>query len=354
MSAITVLRSRTGRLWGVLTLLVAVLAALVGPTGTAYAVASQPAGTAKTTTTATRTAGASTTPTRGTSAATAAKPKLVTKPVAPTKAQLPVRPKADAKALHSAAVRSALAHSSVPSTCSGAVVADTMYPCTTPAGTETYTLTLPNATDLLVVRAASSSSSSLPITVTAPGGSTVSCQQPYWFQAPQCATTQAGTYTLQVQDGGNAFTLEYTALLSDTSCAVANPSFSSPTIQGSLAADATGNCYSLAITSGSVLHVALSSTPYQELSVVVYDATGAQICVDDQGKCTLTGTAPYRVLASDTNANADSYFLQLNSLSNPQGCLAATQQTYGSVPAGRPSAQRTSSPRTASPRRTGP
>ncbi len=337
-------RSKYARLWGVPTLLVAVLAALVGPTGAAYAAVSQPTVTSQPAVkvkaaapakqTVTTKAGATQSASSAvTSAATEPKkPQLVTRPTAPTKAKLPAAPAADSKSLRAAATRSAMAHNSVPDTCSGAIVADTVYPCAAPTGTDTYTVTLPDAADLLVVRAVATGGSALPITVTAPDSDAVTCQQPVWYQPPQCATTQAGTYTVQVQDGGSAFTLAYTALLSDTSCTVANPSFSAPTIQGSLAAGAVGNCYTLAMTSGSVLHAALSSTPYQELNVVVYDATGAQICVDDQGDCTLTGTAPYRVLASDTYGNANTYALQLNSVSQPQGCLAVAQQTYGTVP----------------------
>ncbi|MFC1417669.1 hypothetical protein, partial [Streptacidiphilus cavernicola] len=211
-------------------------------------------------------------------------------------------------------------------------MADTVYPCTAPAGTDSYTLTLPDPADLLLVRAETTDGSQLPITVTAPDSSQVSCQQPYWFQVPQCATTQAGGYTVQVQDNGSAFTLDYTALLSDTSCAAADPSFSTPEIHGSVAAGATGNCYTLAMASGDVLHVGLSSDPYQETSVVVYDATGAQVCVDNLGNCTLTGTAPYRVLATDQYGRAASYDLLLNSITRPQGCLTVAQQTYGTVP----------------------
>ncbi|WP_370083672.1 hypothetical protein [Streptacidiphilus sp. MAP12-16] len=317
-----------------LTLLVAVLAALVGPTGTAYAVASQPTTKATATATPTRTSTATTKPAPSTSATAAAKPKLVTKPTAPVKAQIPTGPKADAKKLSAAAVRSAIAHSSVPDTCSGPITADTVYPCTTPSagGTDTYTLTLPNATDLLLVRATSTGGNALPITINAPDSSVVTCQQPYGHQNSQCATAQAGTYTVRVQNGGGAYTLAYTPLLSDASCTVADPSFSAPTLQGAVAASTTGNCYTLAMTSGSVLHVGLSSTPWQDLTVAVYDATGTQICIDDEGDCTLTGTAPYRVLASNDYGQAVTYFLQLNSVSQPQGCLTVTQQTYGTVP----------------------
>ncbi|TDU05160.1 hypothetical protein EDD99_3662 [Streptomyces sp. 846.5] len=319
MPATTISRHR--QRWGVLILLVSILAVLVGPTGAAYAAASPPP-TAKVTKHST--AAHSPTP---------AKHTLVTRPTAPVKPTIPAAPKAgSATKLRATAVHSAIAHSTVSSTCSGAIAADTIYPCTAPTGTDNYTVTLPNATDLLIVRAMATGGGLLPVTVTAPDSSTVSCQQPYWFQAPQCATAKAGTYTVQVQDGGSAFTLDYTPLLSDSSCAVADPAFGTPSLQGSLAADATGICYTLAMASGNVLHVGLSSTIYQQVSIVVYDATGAQICVDDMGDCTLTGTAPYRVLASDQYASADSYSLLLNNITQPTGCLTVAQQTYGTAP----------------------
>ncbi len=337
-------RPRPGRPLGVLLLLVAVLASLLGTTGTAYAaVVAPPAAATSTHATANTKAGTKANAKAGTNAGThagtgarAAKPKPVTKPVAPTPAQAPKASSAAvAKRLRAAAARSALAHpGDVPDTCSGALAADTVYPCTAPSatGVDNDTLTVPDASDVLFVRAVNTSGNTVGVSVTAPDGTAVTCQASNGNLPVECPTTQAGSYGVQIQNGGSAYTLSYTALLSDATCGTADPSFAAATLQGTAAAGSAGNCYTLAMTSGQVLHVNLSANPYQQLGVLVYDATGAQVCQDDQGDCTLTGTGPYRVLATGFNGTATSYSLDLNDVTQPQGCLATTPQTFGTVP----------------------
>ena len=310
------------RRWRVLALVIAVLAALAGPTGAAYAVALPAAHSSSTGSTG------STVQSR----AAADKPAATTahKPVAPVRQKAPAAPAGSTlKADRAAAAHAAVAQDTGADTCSGEITPDTVHPCAEPTGSETYTVTLTDSTDLLVVRALSTSGSTLPVTVTAPDGSAVSCDSPLWYQAPECATSQSGSYTVQVQDDGSAFSVAYSALLSDSTCTAADPSFGSPVLHGSLAAGSVGDCYTLDLTSGSVLHTALSSDPWQQLSVAVVDADGTQVCNGIQGDCTLTGTAPYRVLASDFYAAADSYYLTLNSVSQPTGCVTAAQLTYG-------------------------
>ena len=237
------------------------------------------------------------------------------------------------RAKRAAAFRVALAATQVPDTCSGLIQPDTIYPCTTPSssGTDTFTLSLTSSADLLLVRILDSTGNALTFTVTAPDSSTVSCQQPNYFQLPQCPTSQAGTYTLQVQNGGGSYTLAYLPLLSDTSCAVASPSFAAAALTASLAAAGVGACYTLAMTTGQILH-ANSTSQNVDLLVTVYDSTGTQICFDDQGDCPLTGTGPYRVAAYAVNADAITYDLELNDISNPQRCRTGPQLTYGSAP----------------------
>ena len=216
------------------------------------------------------------------------------------------------RARRAGAVRTALARTTVPDTCSGTIQPDTVYPCTTPSasGTDTFTLTLTSSTDLLLIRVLDAAGNSLNFTVTAPGNSAVSCQQPSFNQIPQCATSQAGVYTLQVQNGGASYTLAYRALLSDASCTAANPSFATSALTATLAAGGVGACYTLALTAGQVLH-ANSTSAQQDLLVTVYDSTGTQICFDDQGDCALTGTGPYFVLADAVSADAITYDLEL-------------------------------------------
>ncbi len=181
-------------------------------------------------------------------------------------------------------------------------------PCTraqprSASGTDTFTLTLTSSTDLLLIRVLDAAGNSLNFTVTAPDNSAVTCQQPSFNQIPQCATSQAGVYTLQVQNGGASYTLAYRAL-SDASCTAANPSFATSALTATLAAGGVGACYTLAMTAGQVLH-ANSTSAQQDLLVTVYDSTGTQICFDDQGDCALTGTGPYFVLADAVSAERD-------------------------------------------------
>jgi hypothetical protein len=248
-------------------------------------------------------------------------------------AHVPAASTAAVRAGRAAAVRRVLSTTAVPDTCSGAIQPDTVYPCTTPSssGTDTFTFSLASSTDLLLLRIIGSSGSVLSFTVLAPDDSTVACQQPTSNELPQCPTTQAGTYTLQVQNGGGSYTLAYQALLSDTSCTAADPSFATPALTASLTAGEVGTCYTLAMTAGQILHVN-STWEQQDLLVTVYDSTGALVCADDQGDCPLTGAGPYRVEADAISADAFTYVLELNNIVEPQGCLAGPQLTYGSTP----------------------
>jgi len=300
---------------GVLAVCMATALSLAAPIGTAQA-ATTPSKTGAT-------AGGHATTTAKTKSAA----KTVTKPTAPVKArQTAALPADQARAARAAAARAAV-HGDVADTCSGQISPDTVYPCSTPSssGTDVFTATVPDAADVLIIQALSTSGNTLGVTVTGPGGTAVTCQN-------GCVTAAAGTYTLQVQNQSTAYTLDYTALLSDTTCAAANPSFAAGVLQGSVAAGSAGTCYTLDMTSGHVLHADVAGTTWGEMSTAVYDATGTQICVDDQGDCTLTGTAPYRVLASDLYGRANTYYATLYDVTEPQGCLTVAQQTYGTVP----------------------
>ncbi len=231
------------------------------------------------------------------------------------------------------AVRSALAGITVPDTCSGLIQPDTVYPCTTPSGsgTDTFTLSLTSTTDLLLFRVLDTAGDALTLTLTAPDTSTVSCQLSSDDLMWQCPASQAGTYTLQVQNGGGSYTLAYRPLLSDASCTAANPSFASPVLTAPLAAGGVGACYTLAMTAGQILHVN-STAANQGVLVTVYDSTGAQICFDDQGDCPLGGTGPYFVQVDAVQANAVIFHLELENITQPQGCRRGSQLTYGSAP----------------------
>lgn len=316
--------SRVGRS-GVLAVCVATALSLAVPIGTAQA-----ATTPSTAKAATSSTSSSANSGHATTAKTPAKTstKTVTKPTAQVKARQTTELSADqARAARASAAKAAAVHSDVADTCSGQISPDTIYPCSTPSssGTDDFTVTVPDAADVLIIQALSSSGNTLGYTVTAPGGEAVTCQN-------GCITVAAGTYTIAVQNQSSAYTLDYTALLSDTTCAAADPSFATGVLQGSVVAGSVGSCYTLAIASGHVLHAYVAGTTWGEMSDTVYDSTGTEICVDDQGDCTLTGTAPYRVLVSDFYGRANTYYTTLYDVTDPQGCLTVAQQTYGTVP----------------------
>jgi hypothetical protein len=252
----------------------------------------------------------------------------------PVKEEPAAPSRSEQRRLAAAAVRHVLAHSAVPDTCSGPISPDTIYPCSTPSssGTDTFTITLADTADVVYVLPLSVSGNELGFTLTAPDASTVSCQQSDSGQYI-CPTSQAGTYTLAVSNGGSSYTLDYTALLSDTGCTAINPSFAAPAIAGSLAAGQTGSCYTLDVPSGSELYLMGLSPSAYPTEIDVYDSTGAnQNCnLIGANTCTVGGTGPYRVFVY-SNGTPDTYQLQLYNLTNPQGCAATPQLAYGQVP----------------------
>ena len=258
----------------------------------------------------------------------------MTKPVAPARGYEPPTPSpASLRASRAAAVKLALAHARVLDTCSGPILPDVVNACTSPSstGTDTYTFSLTSTADLLLLRIQDSNGNELGFTLTAPGGGSVSCQLAFG-QLPQCPTSQSGTYTLAVSNDAKAYTLSFVPLLSDKTCSVANPSFASPALTGSIAAGAAGACFTLAMTAGDVLHANIASNPFQDLLVTVYDSTGTLICFDEAGDCPLTGTGPYWVFVNTQQGEASTYWLEFNDVTQPQGCLAAPQLTYGTAP----------------------
>lgn len=232
-----------------------------------------------------------------------------------------------------AAVKQAVAGADADA-CSGAISPDTIYSCTSPSstGTDSYTATVNDMADRLIIRAMSKA-----VHVYDPDGSPVTCDgtSEGFFE---CQTSQSGTYTLDVTNTNSAYTIEYTALLSDQNCSAADLSFAAATITGSLVSGQNGTCYTLNMPSGHVLHQNwVSSGSDVKINIAVYDATGAEVCAESNGtgnaNCTPTGTAPYRVFVSDEDGLAENYQLQLNDLTDPAGCQAAPQETYGKVPA---------------------
>lgn len=258
--------------------------------------------------------------------------RFLAHPVRPPRALVPGRPAATSRRLGQAAARDALRLAAV-STCSGAIVADTLYSCQNPSstGTDTYTLTLPAGPNVLVFQTTTTGVSPPPIAVTAPDATTVSCQQSPVYE---CATNQQGTYTIAVTSDFVAYTLEYTALLTETNCPAISLSFAAPSVKGSLTAGQTGDCYSFSAPTGDILYVLPASDGSDEAQdVTVFDSAGNLVCQQLIGNCTLTGAGPYRVLASNSGSQLASYEFQVADLTDPAGCVPVAQQVFGQVPA---------------------
>jgi hypothetical protein len=261
----------------------------------------------------------------------ASRPATVSKATSTTK---PSDNAASSTKRRAAVGKAALAGANVPNTCSGAIQPDTIYPCSSlPAGaTNTYTFDLAKATDLVFVAVTATDGESLPVSVTGPGDAGVNCQ---FFGLPtfNCATTVAGTYTLQVQSAGTetGYTIAYTPLLSDASCTAITDtdlSFASPPLAGALAAGSSGTCYTLNQPAGTVM---LSLVDGNNVTASIYDASGTLVC-GAVGNCTLTGTSPYRAMVEAADASAVTYQWGLFRLSNATGCVSVDPQPYGIVP----------------------
>lgn len=236
-----------------------------------------------------------------------------------------------------AAAKTAIAHSTVADTCSGAIEPDVVYPCTSPSasGTDTFTINLTSSTDVVFFEVdATASSGASVVSLTAPGATTATtCYSSLMSSVGQCATSGAGTYTVTVASNEIDYTIAYTPLLSDTNCTAADLSFAATVAQTTVAAGETGNCFTLgSLAAGDTFEYAYQSSVGYQTSMVVYDSTGTQVCTSSDGACTLTGTGPYRVFFSAYNPSGYTYSLQLTSLTDPAGCLAVAQQTYGTVP----------------------
>ncbi|WP_326855512.1 hypothetical protein [Actinocrinis sp.] len=328
-------------------MVVAMTAALLVPATAASAAVSTPSQTSASKPATTQPTTTQSTTNQPTTAqqATAPKPVNIAKPVPkprtkPTPPTAPTQPKAVSKtALSQAratAAKSAIAHSSMSSTCSGAISPDVVYPCSAPSstGTDTFTVNLADPADLLIVQVLSVNGNELPFTVTDPSGAAVSCSANYYGQIPQCATTASGTYTVAVTNQSTNYTISYLPLLSDTTCNAIDPSYAAAPVEASIAAGAVGACYTLNVPSGHTVmgNMATDTTSYLQTLLTVYDSTGAQICFANYQTCALTGTGPYRVLLDGFQGTAFSYGLLLNDLTAKTDCGAATQQAYGVAP----------------------
>lgn len=296
------------RVLALLALIVAVLASVLGPVATASAAATP-----------------------------------VPAPKAPAKAApKAVAPKATA-AQGRALAAAQIAEGGLGDTCSGPLAPNTVHTCAAwPENhTTSFTLDVPRAKDVVFARVVGTVSNNVYLSLTAPDGSAVTCDRPDYSGAHRCPATQAGAYTLKgwdTSDSGGGFSVSYKALFSDASCTAvtdADTALGRPAVQAaSLAAGSTGACYALPTATGEVLRLFHSDW---RASQTVYDAEGAQICStriagSQYVDCTLTGTAPYRLLAAERDTAATDLTLTAARLSHPSGCPTVQPQAYGTVP----------------------
>jgi hypothetical protein len=301
-------RPRLRRVFGAIAVTALLAAAFSGQA--AYASAGQPSAPSKATT-------------------QAATPKPAKTAVSAPKTQVPT------KQQRAAAGKSAFVHADVADTCSGAIQPGIVYSCASFAvgATNTYTLPISHVSDQLMFAITTTDGQPLQAAVTAPDSTTLSCSQPVSAGPYQCTTGPVGTYTLQLSGawGPESYTISYLPILSDASCTAvtsADLAFDVPARHGSLAAGEVGDCFSLNQPSGTVVR-SMTSWDIQSL---IYDATGTQVC-STAGACTLTGTAPYKVLINEMHGSSNEYDWRLTSLSNPTGCVAATPQPFNTIPA---------------------
>ncbi|WP_433890658.1 hypothetical protein [Streptomyces sp. CA-111067] len=241
-----------------------------------------------------------------------------------------LRAKAAAHALSSASAKNTQATS-----CGGPLAFDTVHACASIAdgGSDTYTLTTTSADDLLTVQLTQTGEGAVTGTLTGPDGTDTGCQITSWFGPADCPTGAAGTYTLVVSDAydTSGYSLSVSSLQSSpcTGLTASQLTFGAPALTGSLAAGGASACYApTGGGSGDLLRV--GGLP-DELGATVYDASSTEVCDLQRGRdtCTLTGTAPYRVILRDDYAQAVTYEVNLNRVSYPAGCTTLAAAPFG-------------------------
>ncbi|MFC9822471.1 hypothetical protein ACFWG6_03855 [Streptomyces erythrochromogenes] len=276
-----------------------------------------------------------------TAAADPAAPGTTSAPARPQAAGPQAAPEQAPAADPQAAVR-ALRQSDLSEPCPAALAPHTVATCTVdPSRTASFSLTLPQQKDLVVLQVVST----LPSTtkLIAPGGAAVTCDFAHGSpRAQRCPTSQAGTYTLQVTGTSgmaNGLAVSYVPLFSSSACkavGAADRRLGGPTVfPGALPTGSAGDCYALDLAAGDVLR-AYSSSPAVLHSV--YDASGKEICTsylrgEDAMDCRLTGTAPFRISALQSWGEAVAYNYSAARLSKPEGCAVVLPQAFAAAPA---------------------
>ncbi|OKJ13879.1 hypothetical protein [Kitasatospora sp. CB01950] len=251
-------------------------------------------------------------------------------------------PKPDPKAEQQAAAK-ALQESDPTGACPATL--DPQAPVTCTMGefsTAAPTFDLVQDHDLVVFQVLGTNQYYLTWTLTAPDGATVACENVGSYGgAFRCATGQAGTYTLKLNNsyGTNSVSVAYLPLLSTGACkAVAGDDGKLGTAKvfnASLGTGAVGDCYRTELAPGDVLR---TYGPGYAATWTVYDGTGKRICDSYNGDgsrgldCALTGTAPYRVTVQQLSGRPTDYSFAAARLSRPEGCALVQPQAFGEAP----------------------
>ncbi|MEU9232075.1 hypothetical protein [Streptomyces subrutilus] len=283
----------------------------------------------------------------GSAAAAAAPPEAAAapqaEPAAPAAAGPKAPPKPDPKADHEAAVR-ALEKSGAAQACPADLAPHTTVNCAVePYQKASFTLTLPQQKDVVLYQVLHSGWATHRLV--APDGTAVACENVLGSGsaggAMRCPTGAAGAYKVEIADysgSQNTVSAAYVPLLTSSACkpvGAADRKLGAPTVfHGSLAVGSAGDCYTLDLAANDVLRGYAST---YRVDVQVYDATGKPVCslgtnADTEFDCRLTGTAPFRVSVLQGSGTAEAYDLSLARLSKPEGCPLVAPQAFGASP----------------------
>lgn len=207
--------------------------------------------------------------------------------------------------------------------------------------TDCYALTTTANADVLVRMQTSSGTLRSGWEVRAPDGSSecyAATESPV-----ACALGAAGTYVLLAHtangignDETGGYQLGTWRLDPPTGCASASDlAFGAAPVTGSTGDPGQVDCLQVSMSSGDMLraraHVP-SGGPTTYLAVV--NAAGTMICSPSNDQdCSLTGSAPFRVIAFRTTQGTGDYTVRLTKLNNPTGCTTMTATAGGAVPA---------------------
>ncbi len=158
--------------------------------------------------------------------------------------------------------------------------------------------------------------------------------------AQLCDLLAAGSYKLLVSADDATRTGTYEAsvysVTAGTGCvAVPSTAFDQTPMTGSIAAVSQIDCYQLTASAGDRFRFDIApSAPNATMAAKIVNAAGDQLCGFSgyRADCTLTGSAPFRVLVYGNNSDLGGYELRAFRFNAPQGCSTMTMTPYGASP----------------------